>query len=78
MVERVYGRMPAASLKLSLENRLGERADGCSAFAANAGDSEVRRRQMTPSESAFPSGFLVSGDGIEPPTRGFSILCSTD
>jgi len=24
------------------------------------------------------SGNLVSGDGIEPPTRGFSILCSTD
>jgi integrase len=78
MVERVYGRMPAASLKISLENRLGERGDGCSAFVASAGDSEVRRRQMTPSESAFPSEFLVSGDGIEPPTRGFSILCSTD
>ncbi len=22
--------------------------------------------------------FVVAGDGIEPPTRGFSILCSTD
>tara|TARA_B100000029_G_scaffold446542_1_gene467754 strand:+ start:112 stop:306 length:195 start_codon:yes stop_codon:yes gene_type:complete len=23
-------------------------------------------------------GFEVVGDGIEPPTRGFSVLCSTD
>lgn len=78
MVERVYGRMPAASLKISLENRLGERPDPCSAFVANTLDSEARRRQERPSESAFYSGFMVSGDGIEPPTRGFSIHCSTD
>ncbi len=78
MVERVYGRMPAASLKLSLEKTLGEPAERCSAFVANESETERRKGQMRLPESAFPTEFLVSRDGIEPPTRGFSILCSTD
>src|SRR5687768_5252322 len=38
-------------------------------------DPNVHRQLRFPRE--IPR-FLVSGDGIEPPTRGFSILCSTD
>lgn len=59
MVERVYGRMPAESLKKSLENTLGEPSAACSAFAANRGESERRRRQERPSQSAFSSEFGV-------------------
>ena len=50
----------------------------CSAFVANASDSERNRTLLRTPEVAFLPMNLVSEDGIEPPTRGFSILCSTN
>jgi hypothetical protein len=91
MVERVYGRMDPHSLGRALQRRLGasEAANppataavtpknACSAFVANAGESERDQTLQRTSEVAFLSANIVSGDGIEPPTRGFSVLCSTD
>jgi integrase len=91
MVERVYGRMDAHSLGRALQRRLGaseatspaETAavtpeNACSAFVANTGESQRSQTLQREPEPSFFSGFLVSGDGIEPPTRGFSVLCSTD
>ncbi len=82
MVERVYGRTDAKSLGRALERRVGfgespspTPESRCSAFVANASESETLQR--TP-EVPFPPIKVVSEDGIEPPTRGFSVLCSTD
>jgi len=94
MVERVYGRTDAQSLGRALERRLrlgaapspaqvcdvtqveGEKP--CSAFVANASESGRNQTRQRESDVAFSPRNLVSEDGIEPPTRGFSILCSTD
>ncbi len=38
----------------------------------------VENRPLDPNHPKTSMIPLVSGDGIEPPTRGFSILCSTD
>jgi integrase len=90
MVERVYGRMPVQSLGRALERRLppepqvsvntspASPSPDCSTCAANPGQTERHMRPRRRAEARFPAGFLVSGDGIEPPTRGFSVLCSTD
>jgi hypothetical protein len=69
MVERVYGRMPAESLKASLEARLGD----CNAFATHTWENRAPERQERPSETALLLENIVSRDGIEPPTRGFSV-----
>jgi integrase len=56
-------------------------AESCSAFASDSADSARkhglsadRRTQKNPRKA----GSAVPRDGIEPPTRGFSIPCSTD
>jgi integrase len=76
MVERVYGRIPEENLRAALN----EHVDPCSAYVANtvAKGRRERRRRMRQAKTPLSSRFLVSRDGIEPPTRGFSILCSTD
>jgi integrase len=74
MVERVYGRMPEENLRAALN----EHVDPCSKYVANAvakGRRERRMRQSNPSLSPRDS---VPRAGIEPATRGFSILCSTN
>ncbi len=85
MVERVYGRMPVQSLGRALERRTGlsesdrlSRSERCSAFVANASESERNQTLQRTPEVPFPPINLVSEDGIEPPTRGFSVLCSTN
>jgi hypothetical protein len=86
MVERVYGRIDAHSLGRALQRRLGaseaanppaasvaKPENACSACVANTGESERTQTLQRTSEMALFSVFLVSGDGIEPPTRGFSV-----
>ncbi len=49
-------------------------ADTVETAALLAHSPRMHRRTKQPKTPAI----VVSGDGIEPPTRGFSILCSTD
>ena len=38
----------------------------------------MHKHNGAPTEMAeAPITYVVAGDGLEPPTRGFSILCST-
>jgi integrase len=74
MVERVYGRMPEENLRATLN----EHVDPCSAYVATTASNGRRERRVRHPKTSHSSRNLVSRDGIEPPTRGFSILCSTD
>jgi integrase len=70
MAERVYGRMPADAAGAALRARLGEpaskaRVKGVSRGSATGG-LDGRNERKIPAN-------LVPRDGIEPPTRGFSI-----
>ncbi len=66
MVERVYGRMPAESLGRALERR-------STAGAANSSGTGRQKRRKRQANGARVPESIVSEDGIEPPTRGFSI-----
>jgi len=78
MVERVYGRLSPEILRARLEKSLGL---DCSTGATDRVDSAAsiglpgRSRPDSPSTNPMIS---VPRGGIEPPTRGFSVLCSTD
>jgi integrase len=82
MVERVYGRLPIDDLARRLAQELG--ASAVPYLCLDSADSmdsvdaldqlSTGRKQKTPQKA----GFLVPRDRIELPTRGFSILCSTD
>lgn len=80
MVERVYGRMPVESLGAALERRLPAPAEGaagqCSNSAANQIPSAAHSAHGATPAGAKTPGFMVSEDGIEPPTRGFSVPAS--
>jgi integrase len=77
MVERVYGRMPAESLGKALERRLpAPAADplkdstaGAANLSGTGGQSGRGGRRRAPKTPVN----VVSEDGIEPPTRGFSV-----
>jgi hypothetical protein len=87
MVERVYGRIDAHSLCRALQRRLraSETAEA-PPTPTNAGSAFCSKRPLNREKPDTPrsagtllfSVFMVSEDGIEPPTRGFSILCSTN
>ncbi len=75
MVERVYGRLPVQTLASRIAAAMG--SENCSTFVTAPVDSAGfgglnelagRANQL----ESMPRG------GIEPPTRGFSVLCSTD
>jgi len=70
MSERVYGRMPVTSLGPVIESRFAvepvHQAYTSEAKGADLGDVCVSAPPMI-------LAFSVPGDGIEPPTRGFSI-----
>jgi len=74
MVERVYGRLPIEDLRRRLSQAMGV---DCSAGAADKVEND---EPAGPGGSAgsIVSHALVPGGGIEPPTRGFSVPCSTD
>ncbi len=73
MVERVYGRLSVEVVRERLESALGACTPGvpAPAHAAALGALGVQDWSANPAKSV-PRG------GIEPPTRGFSVLCSTD
>ena len=80
MVERVYGQVTPADLRRGLTRHLegAEAAEACTTYAPNFGAKGGLGGPGGPSEPTFSPGFPVPRDGIEPPTRGFSILCSTN
>jgi integrase len=75
MVERVYGRMPEENLRAALNEHVDPTRSAC---VATTGSNARRERRVRHPKTSHSSRNLVSRDGIEPPTRGFSILCSTD
>ena len=74
MAERVYGRVPVESLGRMLAERVGD----CSAFVATTRGSERHVQHIGQLDHANYAVNTVPRDRIELPTRGFSILCSTD
>ncbi len=75
MVERVYGRLSPEALADRLVAALGP--DRCSAFVAARGETAgflgpIGRSGIANHLETVPRA------GIEPATRGFSVLCSTD
>jgi hypothetical protein len=68
---------PSPTRQVSVQ-RQPEPQNACSAFVASSSDPERDQTLLRIPEVAFLPKILVSEDGIEPPTRGFSILCSTD
>ncbi len=75
MAERVYGRIPVESLGAALSARVG---DDCSTFVVNTRKTGRKGRRMRRADLAHSPANPVPRDGIEPPTRGFSVPCSTD
>jgi len=71
MVERVYGRLPPETLCAAVRDRLGERCE------RGVHETGGLKRSKRPVRDEKPRN-VVPRDGIEPPTRGFSILCSTN
>jgi integrase len=94
MVERVYGQLSTTALRDLVERAVYGTTDPIttaghlpetatqSMDALDSVDTVVATtEQKTPPEAgshALGDIKLVPRDGIEPPTRGFSILCSTD
>ena len=68
MVERIYGRMPVGTLGARIRERLGE----CSRVVVEKGD----KRGGSGLGGTENHSDFVPRDGIEPPTRGFSIPIS--
>ncbi len=78
MVDMVYGRQTTDSLRDSLARKLDP---GCINSASPSGRSPAFMAPMAPmaeSPNAGKTAFSVPRDGVEPPTRGFSIPCSTN
>lgn len=69
MVERVYGRLPTAQLAAALESRLTSVPNS---YRPGADERDAADKAGS-GFSCIPAGFAVPRDGIEPPTRGFSI-----
>jgi len=81
MVERVYGRLPIDDLAVRMAVSVGKRPSG---FATHV--QQLVRNSMDSMDS-MDSSANVSGckgedvvprGGVEPPTRGFSVHCSTN
>lgn len=82
MVERVYGRIPVEVLAARLRVSIGEMpaeqmGTGVTPVAQTGTVYETRKTSDNgelPNLSVVTEGVAMPGDGIEPPTRGFSIL----
>ncbi len=79
MVERVYGRLPTDQLAARLAQELGPNSlphvclrPADSADSLDALDEGLNKKTLE------NQGFVVPRDRIELPTRGFSVLCSTN
>lgn len=73
MVERVYGRLSPGQLGAALEARLGGTGPTVLNLYGTPSDPSDRGDARDASQTPFPAGKKVPRDGIEPPTRGFSI-----
>ncbi|MDB4985918.1 MAG: integrase family protein [Myxococcaceae bacterium] len=79
MVERVYGRLPIDQLAARLSAELGQNSRPYVGLRrAEPLDPVDALHDALSTKTLENEGFMVPRDGIEPPTRGFSILCSTD
>jgi integrase len=78
MVERVYGQMTDAELASVMALRLGSRAPTVRLMSGRTGQSETSEAKAGRAKALKKAENSVRGEGIEPPTRGFSIPCSTD
>ena len=74
MVERVYGRLSPEEIGALLTQHF---ALDCITGASNEVDSAGKRGRNGRSRRANPAKTVPRG-GIEPPTRGFSVPCSTN
>jgi hypothetical protein len=81
---RAWASCPAASSRPSAtaRSRSAAIAEGLLSTVPHVGSppgtSGPHEGTRDKREVLFPSGFVVRRDGIEPPTRGFSVPCSTD
>ena len=75
MVERVYGRLPIQTLASRIAAAMGP--EHCSTFVTAPVDSAGFGGLNGLAGNANSLKTMPRG-GIEPPTRGFSVLCSTD
>ena len=79
MVSKVYGHLDAVTAGRSMAAALG--CDACDAGVTDGGTrggKNGRSGRPTNEKPRKLRCFLVPRDGIEPPTRGFSIPCSTN
>ena len=60
---------------LKLTEFIGKGAAPLAVSAENGKTGAESLKLKKPSKEGF---LMVLGDGIEPPTRGFSVLCSTN
>ena len=74
MVERVYGRLPTDQLARRLSQELGENSlpNACLRPAESLDPLDAMHDALS-TKTLENEGFMVPRDGIEPPTRGFSI-----
>jgi hypothetical protein len=92
MVERVYGRLPPEDLRVQIATAAsgrrpllpigsGKQAPPC-ASGSITGVSDGSKIDALDALGGLSipriSREIVRGGGIEPPTRGFSVPCSTD
>jgi hypothetical protein len=88
MVERVYGRLSPSDLAARLASAMGVQpqvredvpeanASDCITGASNPIKSAALFEPIAPIALANSAKAVPKG-GIEPPTRGFSVLCSTN
>src|SRR5205085_302848 len=78
MVERVYGRLSPEQLR---ENLIAKMLPACSAGStdsANPAGSGGQQPAAEVTQTTENTAVVVPRGGIEPPTRGFSVPCSTD
>ena len=79
MLERVYGQLADRSLARAVESlpKLPEALEVRRTGVGNLGKPEERMRRRRPRKPLEKADFEVPRDGVEPPTRGFSVPCST-
>ncbi len=78
MVERVYGRLSPADARALLARALGEEGARAGSGRGQTGSFQADSTDSADSAPQGTSTVSVPRGGIEPPTRGFSVLCSTD
>ena len=87
MAERVYAKLDAAELAAMMRRESGLRvvtptpqspADECHNSVPNSADSLAPLALPALANRGKTGGSSVPRDGVEPPTRGFSVPCSTN